>query len=488
MNDQEGGGGRTFVDLLDSADLAVDLEFLGAQFDALQLLGAARVWVDAGRGDLGLFALEGLCRLDLVVGHGGVGLVGSSSRLSSKGRRRGRGHFSELRGDSTQAALILISSQPLSMSLVDALRGQYGTVGLFSAVQRLFLSFVPCALAGSFLLGTPAPTSGSTVARHRSPLVAPSTDAPFGRFGTWGNALNVSGDWGWLLMEACSPLAFLWSLAAPLTTSPLSHWPPFSPSAILGALSALPPARKVLATLFLVHYANRSVIGTLRNPGRAPMHLVIPLLSALFNLANGGTLGAWLSAGGRAASTATGGTAGLKPPSSSSSSLGSSAPSALFCIGVGLWAAGFAGNIFHDEHLYALKRARRRSLAKGKAKASSSSGKPPAHDRYAIPTRGLYALVSHPSYLCEWLEWAGFLLAALQLAPAPFPSSSSTLSGSGSLRPFEKWYLQPPALFLLQEVAAMLPRARSGHRWYRETFGKEWEDKGARWAVLPGLY
>ncbi|GAA5935214.1 hypothetical protein JCM3775_007235 [Rhodotorula graminis] len=354
------------------------------------------------------------------------------------------------------------------MSLVAALEGHHGTLGLYAAVQRLFCAFGCFALPGSLLL-----------------------DAPFGRFGTWSNALTVNGDLGWLVMEAFAPLTFLCALALPLTTTPLSRHTLLacaSPSTIVRAFLALDRPRQLLATLFLVHYSNRSVIGTLRNPGRAPMHLVIPVLSALFNFANGGTLGAWLSAGGRTAGL------GLKAHSPSSR--------ALFALGVGLWAAGFAGNIFHDEHLYALKRAKQRSLAKGKAKASSSSSgsgsgssaaqgdnKPPAHERYSIPTRGLYALVSHPSYLCEWVEWSGFALAALQLAPAPFPSSTSAAAAArGVLQPLAQWYLQPPVLFVLQEVAAMLPRARSGHAWYKRTFGAEWERKGARWAVIPGVY
>ena len=294
-------------------------------------------------------------------------------------------------------------------------------------------------------------------------------------------------------MEAFAPLTFLYALALPLSTTPLSrqtHLACASPPVILRAFLALDRPRQLLATLFLVHYSNRSVIGTLRNPGRAPMHLVIPVLSALFNLANGGTMGAWLSAGARTAGL------GLKP-SSSSSFL--SSPS-LFALGVALWAAGLAGNIFHDEHLYALKRAKQRSLAKGKGKASGAGSsasataqgdddkKPPAHERYSIPTRGLYALVSHPSYLCEWIEWAGYALAALQLAPAPFPSSTASAAARGVLQPLAQWYLQPPVLFVLQEVAAMLPRARSGHEWYKRTFGSEWERKGARWAVIPGVY
>ncbi|BGP36278.1 hypothetical protein JCM10450v2_000173 [Rhodotorula kratochvilovae] len=317
-----------------------------------------------------------------------------------------------------------------------ALRGQHGTLGLYAAVQRLFVAFGCLAFPASLLL-----------------------DAPFGRFGTWGNRLTVNGNLGWFLMELASPLSFLYALSIPLSSSPLASFPPFSPSRILAALAALPPARQLLATLFLIHYLHRSALGSLRNPGRAPMHLVIPLLSALFNLANGGTIGAWLAAG--AGGVRVGG-------------------GARFALGIVLWAAGFAGNIYHDEVLYALKREKARSRPAAAGGADKRARAPSPRERYSIPTRGLYALVSHPSYLCEWVEWAGFALAAAQLASAPFPAA-----GAGALPPIRKSYLQPPALFLLQEVAAMLPRARSGHRWYQRTFGREWEEKGARWAMVP---
>lgn len=50
--------------------------------------------------------------------------------------------------------------------------------------------------------------------------------------------------------------------------------------------------------------------------------------------------------------------------------------------------------------------------------------------------------------------------------------------------------LTPPWAFLLAEVTSMLPRAIRGVQWYREKFGREWDDsgrKGGRWIVLPGL-
>jgi 3-oxo-5-alpha-steroid 4-dehydrogenase 1 len=53
------------------------------------------------------------------------------------------------------------------------------------------------------------------------------------------------------------------------------------------------------------------------------------------------------------------------------------------------------------------------------------------------------------------------------------------------LRPFEQVYLQPMGLFLLNLIAAMLPRAISGQRWYRKNF-KEYPTK--RKIVIPGLF
>ncbi|GAA6052669.1 hypothetical protein JCM3770_003920 [Rhodotorula araucariae] len=326
------------------------------------------------------------------------------------------------------------------------LAGEQGTLGIYAAVQRLFVAFGCFALPGSLLI-----------------------DAPFGRFGSWGKRLTVNGNLGWFLMELAAPVTFLYSLSVPLSASPCQHLPPFSPTRILGALTALPPGRQLLAAAFLLHYLNRAVLGSLRNPGRAPMHLVIPILSALFNVANGGTIGAWLAAG---ASPAAG---------SSFIGLRTGGRAGLFGAGVALWAVGFAGNIYHDEILYDLKRAKQRAVTSQHAKRDAGAAAAPSpRERYSIPTRGLYKLVSHPSYLCEWVEWAGFWLASLQLARAPIAAPAA-----GGLHPLSEWYLEPPALFLLQEVAAMLPRALSGHAWYRRTFGRDWDEKGARWAVIP---
>lgn len=374
----------------------------------------------------------------------------------------------------------------LVSELALGLRGHYGSIGLYGAVQRLFVAFGCLAFPGSALIGTltiPCPP-----ALPADLPTSPFADAPFGRFGSWGKSLTVNGNWGWFIMEAFSPLTFLYALAIPPSVSPLHSVPPLSPSRILSALFNLSPARQLLAALYLVHYAHRSVIGTLRNPGRAPMHIVIPVLSALFNIANGGTIGMWLAGGGE---TAAQGGRGLLE-----------GKSVIFLVGVGMWALGFVGNIYHDEVLYSIKREKQAERARKQVPSGKESAGPPSpSERYAIPRGGLYRVLSHPSYACEWFEWLGFLLSTTCLIPAPFPPLSasspylvSLLSRAQmaalprSLQPLSQGYLQPPALFLLQEVAAMLPRARSGHAWYRRTFGKEWEETGPIWIVIPGVY
>lgn len=88
----------------------------------------------------------------------------------------------------------------------------------------------------------------------------------------------------------------------------------------------------------------------------------------------------------------------------------------------------------------------------------------------------------------------GFLLATKSLAPSPFPFLALTSRNSPTallstvfrrngasllrgvpevLRPLQAWYLQPPALFLANEVAAMLPRAVS--RAVASDIGAAWE-------------
>jgi 3-oxo-5-alpha-steroid 4-dehydrogenase 1 len=162
----------------------------------------------------------------------------------------------------------------------------------------------------------------------------------------------------------------------------------------------------------------------------------------------------------------------------------------LFWFGVTLWAFGFAGNILHDEILLNLRRktTKRRESSKDNANTNASdksetingdasqpkeSGGQKQH-HYAIPHGYLYKYISYPNYFCEWVEWAGFALAA---SPFPFcfssagPAVSAAFPGVVSVLP--KWSLTSltsPWLFFYMEVFLMLPRAVKGHAWYHDKF------------------
>jgi len=216
----------------------------------------------------------------------------------------------------------------------------------------------------------------------------------------------------WIVMELVSPTMLL--------TSYLNH--PLS--------SAVPPffsPATLLAGLFIAHYTNRALVSPLRTPVRSRAHFIIPLGASLFNLFNGSLMGSYLS-------------------SSISQDLWQT--NRLFWPGVGLFVLGLAGNILHDEILLNL----RRHVPHG------DDGKP----RYAIPYGWLYRWVSYPNYLCEWVEWLGFALAA-----CPKPTTVAA-----------------PWIFFIAEIAVMLPRAVKGHEWYHQKFENY---PAERKAVVPYL-
>ncbi|KAF5377867.1 hypothetical protein D9615_006744 [Tricholomella constricta] len=267
-------------------------------------------------------------------------------------------------------------------------------------------------------------------------------DAPFGRFTPEKDSiLLVDGIKSWIIMELVSPVVFLATL---LTSSSLLASPP----------------QLLLAALYLIHYTNRSVLSPLRTPSRSKSHISVPLSAVFFNTINGALMGTYLSSPAACAFLAR---AHTRP---------------IFWAGIGLWTLGFAGNIWHDEILLNL---RRKARTKGKDKASSASG-----EHYAIPHGWLYTYVSYPNYLCEWLEWLGFALAAAPL-PALLSLSSFTdlVLAIKAPAPTFAPSLTPPYIFLLSEVLLMLPRAVRGHAWYHRRFGPAYPRE--RRAVIPFL-
>ena len=172
-------------------------------------------------------------------------------------------------------------------------------------------------------------------------------------------------------------------------------------------------------------------------PSMSPIHASVALMAAGFQVLNGTCIGAWLGAYGPTTAEAWDETVSL----------------AQFVAGIAIFYIGLSGNFFHDEELREIRRAEKRRQEKDAATVT-------VEKHYSVPQAGLFRYVLYPHYLCEWLEWFGFWMATgFSCAPA--------------------------FTFLLNEVAAMLPRAVLGRRWYVEKFGA---DKiGSRRAVIPGL-
>jgi 3-oxo-5-alpha-steroid 4-dehydrogenase 1 len=300
-------------------------------------------------------------------------------------------------------------------------------------------------------------------------LVVPVTfvyDAPFGRFATPNSVLSIDGIKSWIVMEIVSPLTFLLtSYLHPFSPTPLSL-----PSFSRPALGITP--QFILTSLYLVHYLNRALISPIRSPSRSKSHLIVISAGIAFNIPNGFLLAAFLTS----ASTATYLSHALYSPR--------------FWVGIVMWAAGFAGNLYHDEILLNI---RRKAIAKGKAKELEDD-KQVRQPHYAIPHGGFYSTISFPNYLCEWVEWLGFALAA---SPVPnfslLPGAKELLVTARGAQFAEMGHLlfpfvdsiNPPWVFLLVEIITMTPRAVRGHRWYHERFKDSYPRE--RRAIIPWL-
>lgn len=86
------------------------------------------------------------------------------------------------------------------------------------------------------------------------------------------------------------------------------------------------------------------------------------------------------------------------------------------------------------------------------------------------------------------IEWSGYALAALsQTTLFPNTPGALPLTRSGRLALL---FSAPPFVFVLVEIAVMLPRAIKGHQWYHSKFGVEGDGSGGRYprqrkAVIP---
>jgi 3-oxo-5-alpha-steroid 4-dehydrogenase 1 len=109
-----------------------------------------------------------------------------------------------------------------------------------------------------------------------------------------------------------------------------------------------------------------------------------------------------------------------------------------FAVGVVMFLLGEAINHHSDSVLFSLRK--------------------PGERGYRVPRGGLYRFVSCPNYFGEIVAWCGF--AVLTRSPAA-------------------------AVFAAWTIANLLPRARSHHRWYRDTFSDYPKE---RRALVPFVY
>jgi 3-oxo-5-alpha-steroid 4-dehydrogenase 1 len=186
--------------------------------------------------------------------------------------------------------------------------------------------------------------------------------APYGRHTSTRWGWTMGNRWGWILMEIVSPAALLYFFMAGENekTAPLYF----------------------LASLWLLHYLNRSLIFPLRTRTQGKQIPVAIVASAIcFNAVNGWANGHYLGA--------------LAPPM----------PEGWFgqprvITGLLLFVGGAAINIWSDERLLRLRR--------------------PGETGYRIPQGGLFRYLSCPNHLGEIIEWAGFALMAWNLPALAF--------------------------------------------------------------------
>ncbi|KAL9030006.1 MAG: hypothetical protein Q9196_001820 [Gyalolechia fulgens] len=250
---------------------------------------------------------------------------------------------------------------------------------------------------------------------------------PQGKTST-SSRFNLPGKYAWAVMEIPGFVIMLYCmLSIPVTQG----------------IDKLPPANRLMAALFTIHYIYRALISPLYlNPSMSPVHLFVFLFGLSFQIINGTCIGGYLAGYGPTTLEEWAGTAQRIE------------------LGMILFFAGFIGNIYHEDELREIRRAAARNQRR-KAENQGEEAKDGKVDKvYLIPKNGLFRVILYPHYLCEWIEWIGFwVIGGLACTPA--------------------------RIFVVNEVTTMLPRSLNGKRWYVQRFGRE--NVGSRKAVIPGL-
>lgn len=215
--------------------------------------------------------------------------------------------------------------------------------------------------------------------------------------GKWGP--TVGNRLGWVLMEAPSFIAML------------LFW-------VLSPRSA-EPSLIVMASLFELHYFQRSFIFPLLIRGKNLMPLAIVLMGVIFNVINAYMIGGWLFY--------------VSPADAYPASW---LHSPLFISGTVIFLIGMGINLQSDNIIRHLRK--------------------PGDTRHYIPRGGMYRYVTSANYLGELTEWTGYAILTWSL---------------GALA------------FMVWTFANLAPRARTIHRRYVEEFGDEYSSLKRRYLI-----
>ncbi|KAL4781216.1 hypothetical protein BJX76DRAFT_360154 [Aspergillus varians] len=327
---------------------------------------------------------------------------------------------------------------------------------------------------------------------------------PAGKTSSKNSRFNIPGRLAWFIMEVTGPinlLYILYNLPARLS------------------IQTLPLPNKLVAALYLLHYANRAIISPFfAAPSMSPIHIIVAASAIFFNWLNSSCLACWLvgynitTIPAYYPTSPTSITASTPEKALEDSLTGTTTPPLLLPItGLVLFLLGMAGNIHAERTLFRL----RREQADNKSKANTTSAsKNKYHKVYAIPPpSGLFTSILYPHYVAEWLEWSGFALLGVSVFPALSPpspiaipdvlsTSTSTsipgMAGSVPVLRLAPWLVPavwaagklgvpvvplPAIVFVVNAVANMLPHARWGRRWYVGRFGEG--AVAGRGAVVP---
>lgn len=241
-----------------------------------------------------------------------------------------------------------------------------------------------------------------------------------------------------IVMTAMAVVVFfaLLKITAPYGMAYSSKWGPSLSNRVAWVLMELPSflvmllfcifapkpvevAAAVCASLFLLHYFQRTFIFPLLMKGKSRMPLLIMLLGIVFNTINAYLIGTWLF---------------ILAPKGMYGADWLTTPQ--FIVGTVIFFVGMAINIDADRRV--------RNLRK------------PGDTKHYIPRGGMYRYVTSANYFGELTEWAGFAIL--------------TWSAAGMV-------------FVIWTFANLAPRARKLHQRYIAEFGDEYRRLNRRYIL-----